>query len=95
MFSLRKALPKSISQSHFRRMISSPPPAATVKSLDHIVLTVKSIPKATEWYAKILGMKSEAFVSASSPDTPRFSLKFGDQKINLHELGKVSTTPSV
>lgn len=65
-------------------------PATTIISLDHIVLTVKSIPKAIEWYARNLGMKSEAFVSVSSPDVTRYSLKFGSQKINLHELGKVS-----
>jgi len=70
-------------------MSSKSTPAATITSLDHIVLTVKSIPKATEWYVKNLGMKSEAFVSASSPDVTRYSLIFGNQKINLHELGKV------
>ena len=70
-------------------MVSKTTPATTITSLDHIVLTVKSVPRATEWYIKNLGMKSEAFVSASSPDVTRYSLKFGLQKINLHEYGKV------
>lgn len=63
--------------------------AATIKSLDHLVLTVKSIPRATEWYSQHLGMKAESFVSAATPEITRHSLIFGQQKINLHELGKV------
>jgi catechol 2,3-dioxygenase-like lactoylglutathione lyase family enzyme len=63
--------------------------AATIKSLDHLVLTVKSISKATEWYSQHLGMRAESFVSAATPDITRHSLVFGQQKINLHELGKV------
>jgi catechol 2,3-dioxygenase-like lactoylglutathione lyase family enzyme len=66
-------------------------PAATIKSLDHLVLTVASVPKTTEWYSKNLGMKSESFVSAATPDITRYSLIFGQQKINLHELGNVLT----
>lgn len=64
-------------------------PAATIKSLDHLVLTVKSIPKTSAWYEKNLGMKRESFVSATTLDITRHSLIFGSQKINLHELGKV------
>ena len=81
--------PLKLNSTQIRRMASQTTPAATITSLDHIVLTVKSIPKATEWYVKNLGMKSEAFVSKSSPDITRYSLKFGSQKINLHEVGKV------
>jgi len=62
---------------------------AAIKSLDHLVLTVKSIPKTTAWYTKHLGMRSESFVSTATPDITRYSLIFGQQKINLHELGKV------
>ncbi|KAH7395951.1 Glyoxalase/Bleomycin resistance protein/Dihydroxybiphenyl dioxygenase [Cadophora sp. MPI-SDFR-AT-0126] len=95
MFSLRRApslLPKShfpisrISTSHFR--MSSSKPAATIQSLDHLVLTVQSIPTTTKWYTTHLGMRSESFVSSSSPEITRYSLIFGDQKINLHESGK-------
>ena len=70
-------------------------PAVTIKSLDHLVLTVKSVPKSTEWYVENLGMKSESFVSAATPEITRYSLIFGGQKINLHELGKVWPYPSV
>ncbi|CAG8977885.1 hypothetical protein HYALB_00001762 [Hymenoscyphus albidus] len=71
------------------KMTSSiPRPAATIQSLDHLVLTVKSISASKEWYTKNLGMKHESFVSASTPDITRHSLIFGTQKINLHECGK-------
>ncbi|KIN08022.1 hypothetical protein OIDMADRAFT_107948 [Oidiodendron maius Zn] len=62
--------------------------SASIKSLDHLVLTVKSIPETTEWYSKHLGMRAESFVSAATPHITRYSLIFGQQKINLHELGK-------
>ncbi|CZR63747.1 related to Virulence protein STM3117 [Phialocephala subalpina] len=61
--------------------------ASTITSLDHLVLTVKNIEKTKEWYTKNLGMRHEAFVSASTPDITRHSLIFGSQKINLHESG--------
>ncbi|KAA8567646.1 hypothetical protein MFRU_010g02220 [Monilinia fructicola] len=63
-------------------------PAAHVKSLDHLVLTVASIPRTAQWYAANLGMQSERFVSSATPDITRHSLIFGSQKINLHEVGK-------
>ncbi|ORY26230.1 Glyoxalase/Bleomycin resistance protein/Dihydroxybiphenyl dioxygenase [Naematelia encephala] len=59
----------------------------TVKSLDHLVLTVASISRTVSFYTS-LGMRHETFTPPSSPDTTRQSLKFGDQKINLHERGK-------
>lgn len=34
-------------------------------------------------------MKHESFVSTATPDVTRHSLIFGEQKINLHEVGKV------
>lgn len=53
-----------------------------VNSLDHIVLTVKSIEKTVEFYTKVLGMKKELF------NKSRVALRFGNSKINLHELGR-------
>jgi catechol 2,3-dioxygenase-like lactoylglutathione lyase family enzyme len=50
--------------------------------LDHIVLTVKSIKATTEFYSKVLGMKEVRFGEG------RVALAFGQQKINLHQLGK-------
>jgi catechol 2,3-dioxygenase-like lactoylglutathione lyase family enzyme len=71
-------------------MASSTPPAAKITSLDHLVLTVSSIPSTQKWYEKNLGMKPESFVSAAAPEITRHSLIFGQQKINLHQLGKVT-----
>lgn len=85
------AIPIHTPRLQSRVMSSSPSsrPAATIQSLDHLVLTVTSIPKTTAWYAQHLGMRAEAFVSSATPDVTRHSLVFGSQKINLHELGKV------
>ena len=53
-----------------------------IHNLDHLVLTVKDIEQTTSFYVKVMGMKKEVFGQG------RVALKFGDQKINLHELGK-------
>ena len=53
-----------------------------ISKLDHLVLTVKDIEKTTSFYVSVLGMKKEVF------GNDRVALKYGDQKINLHELGK-------
>ncbi len=53
----------------------------SIDRLDHLVLTVKDINKTVEFYKK-LGMKKEIFKET------RVALKFGNQKINLHQLGK-------
>ncbi len=47
--------------------------------LDHLVLTVKDIKKTCEFYTKILGMEETTFKETQK------ALKFGNQKINLHE----------
>src|ERR1700712_834983 len=51
-----------------------------VASLDHLVLTVASIPAAVEFYER-LGMRAETFGDGRHP------LRFGSPKINLHEAG--------
>lgn len=61
---------------------------AAVRSLDHLVLTCASIPRTVSWYSKYLGMKQEVFTPPATPDTQRVALKFGTQKINLHEKGR-------
>ncbi|KAM0262738.1 hypothetical protein ACHAQJ_001532 [Trichoderma viride] len=61
---------------------------AAVKSLDHLVLTCASIPRTVSWYGKYLGMKQHVFTPPLNPDAPRVALKFGTQKINLHQQGK-------
>jgi len=50
-----------------------------IKSLDHLVLTVKDIEKTVFFYVSVLGMEKEIFKEN------RVALKYGNQKINLHE----------
>lgn len=52
-----------------------------INRLDHFVLTVKDIDKTVQFYENVLGMKKEIFKGT------RVALKFGNSKINLHELG--------
>ncbi|KAL4780420.1 Glyoxalase/Bleomycin resistance protein/Dihydroxybiphenyl dioxygenase [Aspergillus varians] len=59
-----------------------------IKSLDHLVLTVRSIPDTVAFYTTHLGMHHEVFCSPLSPTIERHALIFGSQKINLHEVGK-------
>ncbi|XPS72557.1 hypothetical protein M3J09_004724 [Ascochyta lentis] len=55
--------------------------------LDHLVLTCTSVPVTVQWYSRYLGMRAEQFTSRLDPSTQRFALKFGTQKINLHQKG--------
>ncbi|WP_195782385.1 VOC family protein [Priestia megaterium] len=52
-----------------------------LKKLDHFVLTVKNIEKTIHFYTVILRMKKETFGEG------KVALRFGEQKINLHEAG--------
>ena len=52
-----------------------------VSAIDHIVLTVKDIDTTVQFYESVLGMSKETFGEG------RVALKFGKQKINLHEYG--------
>ena len=53
-----------------------------IDHLDHIVLTTARTEQCIDFYTRVLGMKFERFGEG------RMALKFGDQKINLHEKGK-------
>ena len=55
-----------------------------IASIDHIVLTVRNINKSVDFYCNILGMKYEEF-KLNKDSNLRKCLKFGKQKINLHE----------
>ncbi|KAL4865578.1 hypothetical protein BDV12DRAFT_199986 [Aspergillus spectabilis] len=59
-----------------------------IKSLDHLVLTVRSIPTTVAFYTTHLGMRHQVFSSPLTPSIQRHALIFGSQKSNLHELGK-------
>lgn len=52
-----------------------------INGLDHLVLTVASIPVSTAFYTRALGMTAVTFAAG------RHALAFGEQKINLHEAG--------
>ena len=53
-----------------------------IASIDHFVLTVRSIAETCAFYERVLGMKAAEFGHG------RWSLSFGRQKINLHQVGK-------
>ena len=53
-----------------------------VNALDHLVINVADVKRSVEWYAKILGMEIRVF-DPGPGKTPRTSLVFGNQKINV------------
>lgn len=53
-----------------------------IDHLDHIVLTTARTEQCLDFYTRVLGMKLERFGAG------RMALKFGNQKINLHEKGR-------
>jgi catechol 2,3-dioxygenase-like lactoylglutathione lyase family enzyme len=52
----------------------------TIERLDHLVLTVANIDVTIDFYTKALGMEAVTFGD-------RKALRFGRQKINLHQHG--------
>jgi catechol 2,3-dioxygenase-like lactoylglutathione lyase family enzyme len=56
-----------------------------IERVDHIVLTTRDKDACIRFYTEVLGMKLEKF---RTPTEERLALKFGAQKINLHEWGK-------
>ena len=56
-----------------------------IDHIDHIVLTTRDLQGCLRFYTEILGMKLEEF---RTPTEKRLALKFGQQKINVHEWGK-------
>ncbi|MEM9581591.1 MAG: VOC family protein [Pseudomonadota bacterium] len=57
----------------------------SVTALDHLVLTVADIDATCAFYRDVLGMGVEQFSPADG--STRTALRFGAQKINLHEAG--------
>ncbi|WCN39180.1 VOC family protein [Aneurinibacillus uraniidurans] len=53
-----------------------------IHHIDHLVLTVKDLGKTCHFYTHVLGMEEVSFGNG------RKALAFGNQKINLHEVGK-------
>jgi len=56
-----------------------------IDHVDHIVLTTRDLAGCIRFYSEVLGMKLESF---KTPTETRQALKFGNQKINLHEWGR-------
>lgn len=56
-----------------------------ITALDHLVLTVRSIPETVAFYRDVLGMQARQFTGADG--SVRWALYFGAQKINLHQAG--------
>ena len=56
-----------------------------IDHIDHIVLTTRDTAACIRFYTEVLGMRLERF---RTPTEERLALKFGAQKINLHEWGR-------
>ena len=56
-----------------------------IDRVDHIVLTTRDKDACIRFYSEVLGMQLEKF---RTPTEERLALKFGAQKINLHEWGR-------
>lgn len=54
----------------------------TVDRIDHVVMTCMDIQITAAWYQRVLGMEREEYGGKN-----RTALRFGAQKINLHEVG--------
>lgn len=50
--------------------------------IDHVVLTVRDIERTLSFYERALGMTAVTFGEG------RRALAFGDQKLNLHQVGR-------
>ena len=59
-----------------------------IDHIDHVVLTTRDLSSCLRFYTEILGMKLEKF---QTPTETRIALKFGNQKINVHEWGREFT----
>nr|XP_034963003.1 glyoxalase domain-containing protein 5 isoform X2 [Zootoca vivipara] len=57
-------------------------PPGLIHRLDHLVMTVRSIEDTAAFYSRVLGMEVVSFKGN------RQALHFGQQKFNLHEVGK-------
>ena len=53
-----------------------------INAIDHIVINVSDVARSAQWYQKVLGMEIRVF-DPGGGKTPRTSLMFGNQKINV------------
>ncbi len=54
----------------------------TIDRIDHLVITAADLEKSASWYQRVLGMERESFGAER-----RTALRFGSQKLNLHQAG--------
>jgi catechol 2,3-dioxygenase-like lactoylglutathione lyase family enzyme len=54
--------------------------AFTIEQIDHVVITVVNLNATIDFYTEVLGMEVVSFDG-------RKALRFGEQKINLHQRG--------
>ena len=57
-----------------------------ITALDHLVINVTDVRQSAQWYHRILGMEIKVF-DPGPGKTPRTSLVFGNQKINVRPRG--------
>ena len=58
----------------------------SIDRLDHLVLTVRDLARTVDFYTRALGMTEQRFTG--SDGRARMALRFGRQKLNLHEAGR-------
>ena len=59
-----------------------------IDHLDHLVLTTRDLDGCIRFYTDVLGMQLERF---RTPTEERLALRFGSQKINVHQWGREFT----
>ena len=59
-----------------------------IDAIDHVVLTSSNLENTLNFYCKVLGMKlKKEFIKEDG--SIRYSLHFGNSKINIHELNNI------
>ena len=61
-----------------------------IDSIDHVVLTSSNLENTLNFYCKVLGMKLNKEL-IKEDGSIRYSLHFGINKINIHELNNIFT----
>ena len=61
-----------------------------IQAFDHVVMTCANLDATVDFYTRVLGMRLEVF--GEPPKPQRKALRFGDQKLNLHQAGDKNVT---
>src|ERR1700761_7201126 len=57
-----------------------------IERIDHVVLNVRDVDVAAQWYVRVLGMERVEFTPGGAGKNPRVALSFGRQKLNLRPV---------